>query len=280
MTISATAPAGPARRRTGAFIATKEYRRFVEFADAVRKERYIGLCFGPAGVGKTLSARRYTHWDNAETLLREWGPRADSDAAIYAALARSRAVLYTPTTTTTLRQFDRDLDQLFTRVDICIDQHIRPNQKMVSPQPRYVDLLVIDEADRLSATALEHLRDRFDRSPLGLLLIGMPGIDKRLSRYPQLYSRIGFAHPYRALAAEELTFVLNRHWRRLGLTLDPEDFTDAQAMADVTRITRGNFRLLHRLFVQIERILKINDLNLITTDVIEAARTTLVIGDT
>lgn len=193
--------------------------------------------------------------------MREWGPRADSDAAIYAALARSRAVLYTPTTTTTLRQFDRDLDQLFTRVDICIDQHIRPNQKMVSPQPRYVDLLVIDEADRLSATALEHLRDRFDRSPLGLLLIGMPGIDKRLSRYPQLYSRIGFAHPYRALAAEELTFVLNRHWRRLGLTLDPEDFTDAQAMADVTRITRGNFRLLHRLFVQIERILKINDLN-------------------
>lgn len=55
--------------------------------------------------------------------------------------------------------------------------------------------------------------------------------------------------------------MLNRHWRRLGLTLDPEDFTDAQAMADVTRITRGNFRLLHRLFVQIERILKINDLN-------------------
>jgi len=77
--------------------------------------------------------------------------------------------------------------------------------------------------------------------------------------------------------------VLTRHWRKLGLTLDPEDFTDAQAMADITRITgitRGNFRLLHRLFVQIERILKINDLNLITTDVIEAARSTLVIGDT
>ncbi|TNU73952.1 ATP-binding protein, partial [Miniimonas arenae] len=43
---------------------------------------------------------------------------------------------------------------------------------------------------------------------------------------------------------------------------------------------RGNFRLVHRLFVQIERILKINELHLITNDVIEAARSTLVIGDT
>lgn len=62
----------------------------------------------------------------------------------------------------------------------------------------------------MSAPALEHLRDRFDRRPLGLLLIGMPGIDKRLSRYPRLYSRIGFAHQYRPLGDDELAFVLTR----------------------------------------------------------------------
>ncbi len=47
-----------------------------------------------------------------------------------------------------------------------------------------------------------------------------------------------------------------------------------------SRLTDGNFRLLHRLFVQIERILKINQLTVITDEVVEAARSTLVVGVT
>ena len=139
---------------------------------------------------------------------------------------------------------------------------------------------MIDEAERLSTTALEYLRDVFDRKGVGLILIGMPGIEKRLSRYPQLYSRVGFAHAYKPLQDEELTFVLTRRWRQLGLNLDDADFTDAQAVATIVRITGGNFRLVHRLFVQIERILRINGLTAITDDVVEAARSVLVIGAT
>lgn len=69
-----------------------------------------------------------------------------------------------------------------------------------------------------------------------------------------------------------------RQWRKLGHTLDPDDFTDAQAIAAIERITRGNFRLLERLLPQIQRVLRINELDVITNDVIEAARSTLVIG--
>ena len=91
---------------------------------------------------------------------------------------------------------------------------------------------------------------------------------------------MGFAHHYRPLQDQELTFVLTRRWRDLGLSLDDADFTDAQAVAAIVRMTGGNFRLLHRLFVQIERILRLNELTVITKDVVEAARSTLVIGVT
>jgi DNA transposition AAA+ family ATPase len=274
--------AGSGDPRTGPFIVTKEHRRFTEFANALRKHRTIGLCFGPAGVGKTLSARRHAHWDLAEPLLHTWGPRAPSDEHVYAALARSRTVFHTPTVGGTLRELRTDLHRMTSRVDSCIEQHSRTTRDGDGGGARdsMIELIIIDDAERLSTSALEHLRDMFDRTPIGLMLIGMPGIDKRMARYPQLYSRVGFAHHYRPLQGDELTFVLTRHWRKLGLSLDSADFTDTQAIAAISRITSGNFRLLHRLFVQIERILLINELTVITEDVVEAARSTLVIGAT
>ena len=229
-----------------------------------------------------MSARRYAHWDLAGSLIETWQARDPSSVTINAALARSRAVFHTPPVLGTLRDLRAILNDHIMRVEVCIDDHLQRDVKgcrVIQGQP-LVALLIFDEAERLSMTALECIRDLFDGTGGGVILIGMPGMEKRLSRYPQLYSCVGFAHHYRPLPGDALSFVLTRHWRKLGLTLDDADFTDTQAIASIARITGGNFRLLHRLFGQIERILKINGLSVITDDVVEAARSTLVIGIT
>jgi DNA transposition AAA+ family ATPase len=106
----------------------------------------------------------------------------------------------------------------------------------------------------------------------------MPGLEKRLARYAQFYSRVGFVHEFRALRSPEVRQLLSQGWVPTGVTLPELSALDADAAAAVIRVTGGNFRLLNRLLTQIERIVRINQLAQVTKEVVEAARESLVIG--
>jgi DNA transposition AAA+ family ATPase len=296
------------------FVLTDEYYKFVEFCDACRKYRYIGLCYGPPGVGKTLSARRYTSWDR----LQAFDPNADSTPALLDELESKNTVLFTPHVSNTPRQVEEGLraarsllhNLLEDRAGRSLEPEIEAKRAALSECARKAQqdpkayreatldfhfaldyrrrtrdrlpgpnrtLVIIDEADRLKMASLEQVRDEFDRSEASIILIGMPGIEKRLARYPQLYSRVGFVHEFRPLTKAQILSVLRTSWRPEGVQLPIETFDDESLVA-IVRITGGNFRLLHRLLSQIGRILEINGMASVTAPVVDAARESLVIG--
>jgi AAA domain len=157
--------------------------------------------------------------------------------------------------------------------DLSVAYH---QKRLAIPDP--TTLIIIDEADRLKMAALEQVRDIFDRGGIGVVFIGMPGLEKRLSRYPQLYSRVGFVHAFRPLSAAQVCDVLQRKWVPSGVALPEAGVADEEALAAIIRITGGNFRLLHRLLTPIARLVEINAPCTITGEVVTAARESLVIG--
>jgi hypothetical protein len=66
---------------------------------------------------------------------------------------------------------------------------------------------------------------------------------------------------------------MDTRWRR-----PPQRTTRSRSHSKPLRMTGGNFRLLTRLLTQIERVLSVNDLHVVSTAVVEAARDSLVIG--
>lgn len=272
--------APPPHSDTGpAFVSTREHRRFVEFADTVRSHRYIGLCYGPPGIGKTLSARHYAgtdEWEQWYPLARNGGPLPPVPEDVQ----QSRTAFFTPTVAATIKQIDQGLPRACQQISWAIDYaqhgHVDPYVHPESQHSGNTELLIIDEADRLKTAGLEQVRDFYDRHHLGVILIGMPGIEKRLARYPQLYSRIGFAHEYRPLRSDELTAVVTK---RLP-ALDPTDagLAHSAALAAIVRATNGNFRLADRLVTQIRRVLTINGHTHLTPEAVDAALEALLIG--
>ena len=276
--------------RPNAIVETLEHRRFAEFCDACKLYRYIGLCYGPPGVGKTVSARHYANWDRIQDFWR----RSDHAAATIEEIRASSTVFYTAPVIGYPSVLDRqigkirgrlhnaaidarrkveneEMQRLLRILDDLRDRRKNPdgyrrketgdaedaflNQRhrmmpVASLVPDPTTLLIIDEADRLRMAGLEQTRSIFDGGGIGMILIGMPGIEKRLARYPQFYSRIGFVHEFRALSSSEIQQLLESRWTPPGVKL-PGDAIDASTAASIIRITGGNFRLLNRLLTQI-----------------------------
>src|SRR3977135_771872 len=88
-----------------AVVETPEHRRFAEFCDACRRYRYIGLCYGAAGVGKTISAQHYANAVLLETWLSSHSMLVPEGATV----PEHATVFYTPDVVNTPRHIEHGI---------------------------------------------------------------------------------------------------------------------------------------------------------------------------
>lgn len=199
--------------------------------DACRKYRYIGLCYGPPGAGKTLSARQYSRVDAFAAIDPWFHPSPElpePDTVFYTEVINTPGRIATelgkaPSRLTAIAIRPIEQEERIALEEIRVRDEARRREILEKPgsspcdrptiDPIYfqtyqsykakkkqvadpTSLIVVDEADRLQMNSLEQMRSIFDDGHLGMILIGMPGIEKRIARFPQLYSRIGFVHEF------------------------------------------------------------------------------------
>ena len=188
------------------FIETKEYHKFVEFCDSCAKYKYIGICHGLPGVGKTVAAKNYSKWEIISptvTKARPLNQRKSDKLPI--AIAQATTIF---TTASPVKSANLSINLRYSKESLDIQENKTSEEeaRKMSKHLMYaednepyksVELVIIDEVDRLKLQTLEILRDIYDQNNIGMVLIGRNGLEKKLSRYPQLYSRIGFSHEFK-----------------------------------------------------------------------------------
>jgi DNA transposition AAA+ family ATPase len=257
------------------FVMTNEYRRFAEFCKNTATEKYFGICTGPPGVGKTIAGRHYADWNRIVNLQTRF---AADDTPKF--VRNCRTLFYTPSVMNSPYQVEWELETLVQRQSALIASTLSPKERdALDAREGLIQLIIIDEADRLKLTSLEQLRDMFDSSRIGMVLIGMPGFAQKISRLPQFYSRVGFIHEFKVLpAAEFKNLMLKTETMQSLLTLSHNLKVDDDAIAAIARMTHGNYRLLERMGSQIKRLMKINKLRTVDKAVVDLARQSLLIG--
>jgi len=258
------------------FQMTCQYRRFAEICNKSQNSKFIALFYGRTGLGKTECAYHYSNWRVVEPLLE----KSAAARRLSPSIIHSSTVVYTPDVGVTPKRVQSNVATLRNRFDELIDQASNWHNLDTGPfRPhKYLKLLIIDEADRLKLGALEVIRDLYDRTPISVLLIGSPGIERRLRRtgYGQLHSRFTLAYEIQPLTNDEMRAFISRKWNEFKLPCTADDAVSSGIM----RISNGNFRVLNRIFNEIKRLQKINCFQAITPDVVDVARKGLLLGTT
>jgi len=239
-------------------IETKNVKRCRSFirliTDPKRRSPTMGVITGLAGVGKTIASQYYL--DNlaphAQTALPtaikikvmpRSTPRALAKTILDCLLEKSRG---------------RNIYEMADEVAAALERN-------------YIQLLVVDEADRLNEDSFEVLRHLFDKTGCRIVLVGLPNILSVIERHEKFSSRVGLRMSFAPLdLGEVLDLVLPNsvfpHWN-----YHSGNESDREMGTAIWHKVNPSLRNLHNLLATASQIATDENIPSITQDIIDEA---------
>lgn len=212
-------------------IAFREAMGVVE--DVEKGQPGLAVVWGKPGRGKTECAREYAVRTGAVYLrvMEDWTPRA------------------------MLSKLCSEINDMEPgTVDRC-------KKIIVSELDMTVRTILVDEADRLKVTNIEHLRDIHDLTGAPVVFIGEPSIYAVINSRRRIWSRVTRTVEFGPIVPED---VLLLGLKAADLKISPE------AAHRLTRRSEGDFRLLWLDMRDLERVAKANSTQEITEEMVQA----------
>lgn len=224
------------------FVETTVVRHIFDIAKICHVNNEIGVCYGRAGLGKTIAVREYAKL-NTDVILIE------------ADLGYTPKILFT--------EIHKRLG--FEGIGNIYSMMLDINQKLKNSNR----LIIIDEAEHLPYKALELLRRIYDKAGVGILLVGMPKLLANLrgqkGQYEQLYSRVGVSKEIELLGVEDIEKIIDRSL--------PEAISMTEKFLEKSG---GNTRVLSKLILRADKAAKLND-SLVDEEIIDEVAKLLIV---
>lgn len=209
-----------------------QLKEFSEELDGLLEEGGIGVVTGEMGMGKTTALRHYFEalGDRACHVCYQGATRHPN--ALLEGLLESLGVAPTRLRAGMLRQISQRVDRIY-------------------QEQRKKTFVVLDEAQLLEDALLEDVRlltnyEMDTRDPLVLLLIGHPGLRRRLQRpvHQALGDRVTMSYRLEGLSSQETSDYIDCHLRYAGGK--PALFT-ADAREALFELAQGTPRQINKL---------------------------------
>jgi hypothetical protein len=147
----------------------------------------------------------------------------------------------------------------------------QPEQLVQAPRKNFLELVVINNAHRLSLDCLEATNDFRKKYNIGIVLLAVPGFDRKIRLFDSVGCDVSLYHEYDAPRSDELRQILELRWRKE--TVNIED----SAITIIEEVTHSNIQKALNIQTEIERVRSINSISIISPELVQAASKSLLL---